>query len=270
MSLPEKPLERRSLLIAVTLSLLIHGLALYFPRPSAPLAGASPARLEARLQARREEPARRLKAAPAVQNPAPRAASRKPLMTVPKSRTASRHSPAVWTPADKAEMDRFLNELSAPARPPETLAQRSLAMARAEAQQQAREESKDLASLERRPDSPEPDPFSLGLYLEGLLKHLNRSSAYVKNDPRSRGVRKAAVQFRLNPDGTLKSFAVLNAADQEAEIAFIKAVVERAAPFSPFPPDINRAARSLAVRICIQPSIAGGFGFSRARDDQGC
>ena len=76
--------------------------------------------------------------------------------------------------------------------------------------------------------------------------------------------------YAINPDGTLKSFVVINAADQGEEIAFIKTVVERAAPFSPFPPDINRAARSMAVRICIMPASGGGFGFSRAGDGQGC
>jgi hypothetical protein len=177
-----------------------------------------------------------------------------------------------WTVAEKAEMNDFLNELAseAKAKPKPTLAQRSLVMAREDARQMARQEKSELLTLERRPNSPEPDPFSLELYFEGLLKNLNRSSAYVKNDPRSRGVRTAAVQFRINPDGTLKSFVVLNAADQGEEIAFIKAVVDRAAPFSPFPPDLNRSAKSMAVRICILPSRGGGFGFSRAGDGQGC
>ena len=273
MSFTEMPLERRSLLIAVVLSLIIHGLALYVPRQPAPLAGGQRSRIEASLQ-QREAPVQ----APPLKVPAPpkktssKAASRPRVMAVQTPSPATSRSAPKWTIAEKAEMDGFLNELGAAAKtnPPPTLAQRSLAMARAEARQQAQQESNQRASLERRPNSPDPDPFSLEIYLEGLLKHLNRSSAYVKNDSRSRGVRKAAVQFRVNPDGTLKSFEVLNAADQGAEIAFIKAIVERAAPFSPFPPDINRAARSMAVRICIQPSSSGGFGFSRAGDGEGC
>jgi hypothetical protein len=198
--------------------------------------------------------------------------ARPKVMAIQQPSRSTVQSTPKWTVAEKAEMNDFLNELAseAKAKPKPTLAQRSLAMAREEARQAARQEKSELLTLERRPNSPEPDPFSLELYFEGLLKNLNRSSAYVKNDPRSRGVRTAAVQFRINPDGTLKSFVVLNAADQGEEIAFIKAVVDRAAPFSPFPPDLNRSARSMAVRICILPSQGGGFGFSRASDGRGC
>ena len=78
----------------------------------------------------------------------------------------------------------------------------------------------------------------------------------------------AAVQFRLNPDGSLKSFTVLNAADQADEVAFIRAVIERSVPFSPFPPDIDRAARSLGVTICIRPGRNNDPGFSRMRGNR--
>jgi hypothetical protein len=51
----------------------------------------------------------------------------------------------------------------------------------------------------------------------------------------------AAVHFRINPDGSLKTFKVLNAGDQQDEIAFIKSVVERAIPFAAFPPAVARS-----------------------------
>ena len=53
------------------------------------------------------------------------------------------------------------------------------------------------------------------------------------------------------------------AGDQADEIAFIKAVIERSLPFSPFPPDIDQAARSLGVTICIRPGRHSEPGFSR-------
>jgi len=34
--------------------------------------------------------------------------------------------------------------------------------------------------------------------------------------------------------------------------------------------DIDRAARSLGVTICIQPGVGGGFGFSRLADGRPC
>lgn len=278
MTFPEKPLERRALAVAVVVSLAIHGLIL-FVNSQEPLRQGSPLpRIEASLARPsppappRVEPPPSAASRPASAKKAAKVAPRPRLLALEKPKGATVASSQKWSVAEKAEMNAFLDELAgeAKARPKPTLAQRSLAMAREDARQMARQESAELVTIERRPNSPDPDPFSLELYLDGLLKHLNRSSAFVKNDPRTRGVRKAAVQFRLNPDGTLKSFVVLNAADQGEEIAFIKTVVERAAPFSPFPPDINRAARSMAVRICIMPASGGGFGFSKAGDGQGC
>ncbi|MGV0976383.1 MAG: hypothetical protein ACOYBO_10685, partial [Azonexus sp.] len=80
------------------------------------------------------------------------------------------------------------------------------------------------------------------------------------------------LEIRLNPNGSLKSFKVLNAADQQDEIAFVKSVVEQSVPFSPFPPDISKAAKSLAMVICIMPanSSGGGFGFTRNPGGRGC
>jgi hypothetical protein len=275
MTFPENPLERRALAVAAVVSLAIHGLIL-FVNNHKPKQGSPLPRIEASL-ARKPMPVE----VPAVQPAEPprkqaktpnKQQARPKVMAIQQPSRSTVQSTPKWTVAEKAEMNDFLNELAseAKAKPKPTLAQRSLVMAREDARQMARQEKSELLTLERRPNSPEPDPFSLELYFEGLLKNLNRSSAYVKNDPRSRGVRTAAVQFRINPDGTLKSFVVLNAADQGEEIAFIKAVVDRAAPFSPFPPDLNRSAKSMAVRICILPSRGGGFGFSRAGDGQGC
>ena len=151
------------------------------------------------------------------------------------------------------------------------------AMAREAGRQAQREGSRspqhDPAMLiERIPGSPPPDPFSLDFYLDSLLKKLNRSAAFVKSDPRSRGVQAAAIEVRINPDGSLKSFVVTRAGDQQSEINFVKSVVERAVPFAAFPPDIVRSARSLGLMICIQPSSGGngGFGFTRRAEGSGC
>ncbi|EXI77581.1 MAG: hypothetical protein AW10_03594 [Candidatus Accumulibacter appositus] len=169
-------------------------------------------------------------------------------------------------------MQHFLDDLEAEARPaarPE-LAQRSLAMARGQGRQQARNDEQGTAVLERLPNTPPPPPFSLDFYVDGVIKRLNRSAAFVRNDPRSKGMHLAAVHFRINPDGSLKTFKVLNAGDQQEEIAFIKSVVERAIPFAAFPADIARSARSLGMTICIRPGHGGGFGFSRVADGSSC
>ena len=258
------PAQRTSL-FAFAASLLIHALVLLIPRHD-PSEASSPPRVEARL---RKPIASETASAPEARlKPSKIKPERPRLLSTNKPGKTTVASAPQWSAAEKADMNRFLDELdnNAKATPKPTLAQRSLAMARQEAWQQAREESSGSATLDLRPNAAPPDPFSLEMYLEGLLKRLNRSANFVKNDPHAKGVRPAAIEFKLNPDGTMKSFKVVNAGDQANEIAFVKAVVERSLPFSPFPADIDKAARSLTMRICIQPSRSGdsGFGFTRA------
>lgn len=213
------------------------------PPPSARAAAPS-----TRPQARRAKPST-ARAQPRAAQPSPRAI------------TAPSEEPT-WTEAEKAEMENFLDELARAPQP--TLAQRALATAREQGRQMARQDASEEALLEARPNAPPIHPFSLESYLNGLLRRLNQSAAFVQRDKGDPGVQPAAVRFRLNPDGSLQSFVVLNAGDQAAEIAFIKAVVERSVPFLPFPPDIDRAARSLGITICIRPGSGdGGLGFTR-------
>ncbi|MBS1143271.1 MAG: hypothetical protein H6R14_677 [Proteobacteria bacterium] len=257
---------RRPSLYAFAASLLIHALVLMLPRQD-PSEASNPPRLEARL--RKPVNAEDQPDAPSVRpKPAKNKPERPRLLTTDKPGRKSVASAPQWTAAEKAEMNRFLEEIDsqAKARPKPSLAQRSLAMAREDSARQAREDSAGSAVLDLRPNATPPDPFSLEMYLEGLLRRLNRSAAFVKNDPRAKGVRPASIEFKINPDGSMKSFKVINAADQADEIAFVKAVVERSIPFAQFPPDIDKAARSLTMRICIQPAGFGdgSFGFTRA------
>lgn len=270
----ETPQRSPALRLALLISLILHGLILFVPRHPPSLADRPSGRLEAALRPRLQTPAPP-DVVPATQN--------RPVSSKPKSQaikrviavdpTKARKSTATpqWTTAEKKEMTDFLDELDSrnPVRP--DLAQRSLAMAREYGRQQALQEAAGSDMIERLPNSPPLDPFSLELYLDALVKKLNRSAAFVKNDPRSRGVKSATVQVRLNPDGSLLSFKVLNAADQHGEIAFIKSVVEQAVPFSAFPADMRRSARSLNMLICIRPpSLSGSFGFSRSPEGGRC
>lgn len=298
--LPAPPAPRpRTLAAALALSLIAHlGLLLIdLEQPPAPARSST---LEARLAPRpaaprvdTRPPAQRAAAAPSRPRQAePRPAKPKPAPAAPRILTARKpaertrqapQSTSTWSVAQKQEMDDFLDELKREARtkpqpqPQPDLAERSLAMAREAGRQAHREGSRspqhDPAMLiERIAGSPPPDPFSLDFYLDSLLKKLNRSAAFVKSDPRSRGVQAAAIEVRINPDGSLKSFVVTRAGDQQAEIEFVKSVVERAVPFAAFPPDIVRSARSLGLMICIQPSSGGngGFGFTRRPEGSGC
>ncbi len=261
--------EQRPLIQAFAVSLAIHLLLLFAVHTAAPPRPAAALRLEASLASSQSPaPPPAVETKPSDKPPTPSKAAKPQARTrVLTTNKAGRNAAPTWTTAQKAEMDGFLNELAeqAKAAPKPSLAQRSMAMAREQGRQMAARDEAGEAMLERRPNGPPADPFSLEMYLDGLVRRLNRSASYVRNDPRSKGLRSASVQFRLNPDGSLKSFVVLNAGDQADEIAFIKSVVERSIPFSPFPPDIDKAARSLGVTICIEPGSSGesGLGFTR-------
>ena len=86
-------------------------------------------------------------------------------MTVPKPAGPAVADTPRESLAEKEGMKRFLDELAAEAKaaPKPSLAQRSLAMARDMSRQQARVDAEGSAMLERRPNTPPREPFSLAL-----------------------------------------------------------------------------------------------------------
>lgn len=266
---------------ALALSVLIHGGVLLLSRQPPPPESGPPSRLEATLGRRAPAPPVQIPRAPA-EAAAPAAPPKSPkappktqpsrrLLTVEKPGGSASTARRQWSVAERNEMNQFMNELAGQAQARPSLAQRSLAMAEEMGRREVLQELAETVTLERIPGSPPVDRFSLEMYLDGLLKKLNRSAAFVKNDPRTRGVRNASVQIRLNPNGSLKSFEVLNAGDQRDEIAFIRSVVQQAVPFAAFPDDMRRSTQSLAMTICILPSGTGsGFGFTRNPSGRGC
>lgn len=273
----QEPRSQFSIKLAIAASLIFHGLVLCVPLKSPQAENRPATRINATL-------APRIQKAPAVDMPpvllSSKTSSKKPKVQ-PKILALHSSQKAVyslsvstpqWTVAEKQDMNEFLNELDKQVKARPDLVQRSLAKARQIAREQVGPSDEGNEVLERLPNSPPVDPFSLEMYLDSLVKKLNRSAAFVGRDSKSKGVRTAAVQIRLNPNGSLKSFQVLNSADQQNEIAFIKSVVEQAVPFSPFPADILRSAQSLVMVICILPanSDGGGFGFARNPVGRGC
>lgn len=270
---------RKPFWLAVVISLLLHAAVLFVNfSSSGPATGPatnpdnSPRMARPRLQASLAKPV-------VPPSPLPPNTIRKP-HTSPQKPAAQRKLTAptgVWatrsfSSAERADMDKFLNELATQAKPPSgrELSQKALAMARQLGRAQ-QEDGVDEASSQPAGNGKVVEPFSLEMYFDAFVRKLNRSAAFVKNDPRTRGSRKALVQISLNPDGSLKSYRVLRSGDQEAEIAYIKSVIDRASPFSAFPPDIRNSHDSLSILMCIYPAHdGGGGGFSRSFGAQDC
>ena len=282
---------RKSFLLAMALSLLLHAVVLFVGYSSSnflPPSGADAERQEMPPQRRLIATLARSPASPPRPSsvdasrpvPKPSAPSSKRRLSPNKSASTKHLSvPAdplanrKWSTAERADMRGFLSELAAEAKPPpsgQTLPAKALAMAR----QMGRSTVEDGVDRESKPASGKGKPvdrYSLEMYWDGFLRKLNRSAAFVENERRARGQRKALVEISLNSDGSLKDYRVLYAADQGAEIAYIKRVVERATPFSAFPPDIRKERDSMSIRMCVYPAGEGeGGGFSRSWGSQGC
>lgn len=275
MPLHFQPSDRR-FGIALATALLLH-LALLALRLAPPQAARTPARGPLRVNMARAAPTpARLERS--VPQPAARptpgravAVPRRHLLALPKSDAAAASAalPVVvpepepqrtWSRAEQEEIDEFLNPQPAP-RPRQLsgreLASRALAMARslppadpdpAEMQQQLQQNA-NLARVE---------PFSLEMYFDALYRKLNRMAPMAGRPPGERGRHAAAVRVMLKPDGSVQSFRVLWAADQQAEIAYVSHLFEIAAPFAPFPVDIRNATPSLILQICIMPGSGSG------------
>jgi len=262
--------------VALAISLALH-LAVLFIKVSTPDLGIPHAknRASSRLDVTLAQPADVAKTPPM-----PKRTETKPSKPTPKQpvarlkrQTATVSEPAkTWTPAEKAEMNQFLNELGAQSKPRSgsELAQSALAMARSITAEEDREAAQKTTS---QVIGAKVEPFSLELYLDALFRKMNRTAAMLKNEHGANGLHVATVQIVLNPDGSVKSYRALQAADQQAEIAYIKAVVEQAAPFPAFPPDIRRATDSFSIQICILPNRfaeGGGPMFSRMSKGESC
>lgn len=278
---------RYSLGLAVIVSLLLHAAVLFInfspPDESSWLADnpdTSSGTARPRYFATLAKPATPRPAEPSPSTAAaaqstprkPAASSGKPSeprkLSVPSGIWANRS----WSNAERADMNKFLSELATEARPtdPRDLSQRALAMAR-ELGKLGPKEGEDEALGRPTASGKVVEPYSLEMYFDAFVRKMNRSAAFVKNEPRVRGSRKALVEISLNSDGSLKSYRVLRSGDQAAEIAYIKSVIDRASPFSAFPPDIRRARDSLSIMMCIIPASAGGSGgFSRSFGAQDC
>ena len=275
---------RRLLTLATAVSLVLHAVILfvgYFPdsrsgqttsaNGDANFIGAMRPRLQATL-ARPTAPSRspseltpESTLRKSAESPSRQAAQRK--LTAPAGVWANR----TWSRTERADMNKFLDELAAQAKPltGKALAQKSLAMARKMVSnpQEGQEDGVGRSDV----NGKFVEPYSLEMYFDAFVRKMNRSAAFVKNDPRAQGTRKALVEISLNPDGSLKSYRILRSGDQEAEIAYIKSVVDRASPFSAFPPDIRKARESLSILMCIYPPhLSSGNGFSRSFGDQDC
>ena len=268
--------NNKRFLLALAASVTIHLALLLFKINTPPeiLSGAErpPSKLDVRLAKpdRAPQPAVTPQPAPPKQKlartprPPPRIQS-PPVVVAEAEKT--------WSQSEKNEMNRFLNELDTPPKPRSgaEIMRNALAMARTLAKEE--EKGDELAEITQRLRAANIEPLNLELYYEALFRKLNRSAAMVKNNSRDVGTEVAVVRVVLNPNGSVKSFSILQAADQQGEIAYIKTVVERAAPFPAFPADIRKATDALILQICIQPKrFAAGSGplFTRIARGQSC
>lgn len=260
MSILESPRPTPAIHWVLAISVLLHLVVLLVPLVSPP----SPLKLSSRMEATltpRPGPEKPV-VTPLPQEARPPSAAppppRKKILTRGANTAAGVGQPK-WSVAQKNEMNRFLDDLAGQQRAQSapSLAEQSRGQAREIARNAARQQNAMPAELregvERIPNSPDPHPLSLEMYFEGMIKRLNRSATFVKQEGQN-GNQGAAVLIRVNPDGSLNRFAILNAGDQQGQIAYVEAVVRQSIPFLPFPKDIRQSAQTLSLIICIRPN----------------
>lgn len=253
--------SRKTIVIAATISLVLHALVLFLPLHRESLLGggdASPYRvyapLEARLAKRSQAPTQgRATSAPVRSKQSASAPAQRDKSKVLSSNNGNwrtQHTPS---------------EAPAPKVSGYELAQRALAMVRNGMVGKEDEGGVDAYSTRQQGKGQEIEPRSLEWYFDSFITKLNNSARFVPHAPPSKGQRAAEVEIIINRDGSLREYRVVRAADRQIEVAYIRSVVDRAAPFAAFPPDISQKTDTLSLTICIQPpgDPDGGFGFTR-------
>lgn len=242
--------KRKSLRIALALSLALHALAIFYPLLlDQPLGGADTSRhyVQAPLQARIYKRAQ-VAPPPAATQTAPEQKKER------RAQVLSSKQGAWRTQSPPAEKQPSGAELAARAR--------SMARGMGRIEEDAGE---DAESTRQEARLKEVDPLSLEWYFNSFITKLNRSARFVERPPASRGQRAAEVRLIINREGKLVDYKIIRAADRQIEVAYIEAVARQAAPFAPFPDDIARKTDTLPLTICIQPpgESSSSFGFSR-------
>ena len=259
--------RRFGIALAVSLTLHAAALAIRLSTPASSHRAQQPRESRLDVQLAPEQ-----KTEPPVPLPPPTATAppREPRPRVLTARPKPQ-APPVWTQTQRDEMTQFLGELDN--RPPlrgRELAQRALEMARTMAPAEQRDD--ELDEMRQKFANAHVEPFSIEMYFDALFRKMNRSAAMLPQEKRERGTHVAAVRVVVDRNGSVKNFRVLWAADQQAEIDYIKAVVDLAAPFPVFPEDIRNATDSIVLQICIVPGSGGGGDatFSRMSPGRAC
>ena len=271
------PTQNKSIAIALALSLALHlGVLLFHWQPPDPMPVPKSRQLPPQLDVRIAKPETftpqpRRSPVPTPKQPVPKARPKPVPIQRPSPLTAEVAKP--WSKSEKEEMRRFLEELRAAPKRRTVRELEQEAVAAARALEKKVEKDDEATVIMQRLRDAEVEPLSIELYYEALFRKLNRSAEMVKNKSKDIGSQVAVVRAILNPDGSVKSFTVLKTADQQAEIAYIQSVIDRAAPFPAFPPDIRKATDKMILQICIQPQRSGAGGgafFSRLAPGTGC
>ena len=260
--------------LTVCISLLVHVIVLMLPAAQ-PQANKPPQRLNVRMAPKANQSNQQAAAPATIVSPLPghttprlrkpTPAPSKPALSSPVPAAVAVEQPK-YTQAERDDINNFLQSLGptpkGQADAQASLSKRSLAMAQDIGRELAHQHDDDgQVTVERIPNSPPVDRFSLEAYLDSLMNRLNRNARLMKHSSYG-GRGTAALQVRINPDGTVKSLEVFNESDQKEQVEFVKRLLERSAPYSPFPAAMSVSAKSLAIIICIKPG-SNGEGFSR-------
>jgi protein TonB len=111
-------------------------------------------------------------------------------------------------------------------------------------------------ALDQQLASPDGDALSIEKarinYQDMVASLLARTKRYPERALRRRTTGDAAIRIEIAADGSLSAFNIIRSTDSPILDEELKAMVDRAAPFPPFPPDLRKSSLALIVPITFK------------------
>ena len=89
-------------------------------------------------------------------------------------------------------------------------------------------------------------------YQDAVASLLARSKRYPERAIKRRITGEATIRIELSPDGSLSNFEILRSTESSILDDELRAMVDRAAPFPPFPSDLKRPSLTLVIPVAFR------------------
>ncbi len=93
-------------------------------------------------------------------------------------------------------------------------------------------------------------------YQDAVASLLARSKRYPERAIKRRITGEATIRIELSPDGSLSNFQILRSTESTILDEELRAMVDRALPFPPFPSDLQRTSLTLVIPVAFRLELS--------------